>query len=122
MYLDINRQIDIDMLKIEAIIQQPNDTGILIAMESNSRSSSWHDTLTNRRGRMLEEFLMSNQLYIMNEESCLTTFRSSRENSNFDITITNNELRSTVTDWEISDQDSCSDHSIIIYVIGHNTE
>jgi hypothetical protein len=121
MYLDINRHIDIDMLKIEAIIQQANHAGILIAIDSNSRSSSWHDILTNERGRMLEEFLMSKQLYTMNEESSLTTFRSSRGTSNIDITITNNQLLSTVMYWEISDQESCSDHSIIRYVIGHNT-
>ena len=81
MYHDINWQIDIDMLKIEAIIQQANNAGNLIAMDSNSKSSSWHDILTNRRGRMLEESLMSKQLYIMNEESCLTTFRSNRGTS-----------------------------------------
>ena len=28
-------------------------------------------------------------------------------------------MLSTVTDWEISDQESCSDHSIIRYNIGH---
>jgi hypothetical protein len=77
--------------------------------------------LTNRRGRTPDEFLMSKQLYIMNKESCLTTFRSSRGTSSIDKTITNNQLLSKVTYWEISVQESCSDHSIIKYVIGHNT-
>jgi uncharacterized membrane protein affecting hemolysin expression len=63
MYHDINQQIDIDMLQTEAIIQQANNAGILIAMDSNSKSSSWHNILTNRRGRMLEEFLMSKVIY-----------------------------------------------------------
>jgi len=50
MYFDINWQIDIDMMKLEAIIQHANDAGLLIAMDNNSRSTSWHDLLTNRRG------------------------------------------------------------------------
>ena len=35
--------------------------------------------------------------------------------------VTNGRRLSTVTDWEISDQDSCSDHSIIRYVIRQRT-
>jgi hypothetical protein len=58
MYLDINQQIDIDLMKIEAIIQHAKGAGILLAVDSNSRSTSWYDTLTNTRGRILEEFLM----------------------------------------------------------------
>jgi hypothetical protein len=90
-------------------------------MDSNSRSTSWHDILTNSRGRILEGFVMSKQLHIMNEESHLTTFRSSRGSSNSDLTAINNQLLSTVMERQISDQESFSDHSIISYVIGHST-
>jgi len=120
MYFDINRQIDIDLLKLDAIIQHANDAGLLIAMDSNSRSTLWHDLLTNRRGRTLEEYLMSKQMHIMNEESHLTTFRSSRGTSRIDLTIINNQLLSAVCEWEISEQDSCSDHSILRCVVGHS--
>ena len=117
MYLDINRQIDIDLMKIEAIIHAKG-AGILIAMDRNSRSTSWHDTLTNTRGRILEEFLMSQQLHIMNEESDYTTFRSCRGTSSIDLTVISNQLLRAVVECEISDQESCSDHSIIRYSIG----
>lgn len=119
MYLDISRHIDDDLIKIEAIIHHAKGAGILIAMDSNARSTTWHDTLTNTRGRSLEEFIMSQHLHILNEESDYTTFRSSRGSSNIDLTIANNQLLRAVVEWEISDQDSCSDHSIIRYAIGH---
>jgi hypothetical protein len=90
-------------------------------MDSNSRSTSWHNILTNWRGKTLKEFLMSKQLHIINEESCLTTFRSSRGTSKFNITITNNQTLDKVREWEISDQESCSDHSIIKFVVGTST-
>lgn len=121
LYFDITRHIEIDLRKIEKITQHAKGAGVLIAIDSNSRSSSWHDTITNERGRILEEFLLSQQLYILNEESHQTTFRSTRGASNIDITVTNVRLLSTVTDWEISDQESCSDHSIIRYVMGQRT-
>ena len=106
------------MLKTEAIIQHVKGAGVLIAMDSISRSTSWHDTLTNTRGRILEEFLISQQLHIMNEASNYTTFRSGRGTSNIDLTVISNQLLSRVVEWEISDQESCSDHSIIRYAIG----
>jgi hypothetical protein len=64
---------------------------------------------------------MSKQLHIINEESCLTTFRSSRGNSNFDVTVINNQALDSVREWEIRDHERCSDHNIIKYVIGNST-
>ena len=117
MYFDISQQIGIDLLKIEAIIQHAKRAGVLIAMDSNSRSTSWHDTLTNTRGRILEEFLMSKQLHIMNEGRDYTTFRSRRDTTNIDLTVINNQLLWAVVECKISKEESCSDH-IIRYAIG----
>jgi len=89
-------------------------------MDSNSRSNSWHDTLTNTRDRILEEFLICKQLYIMNAESDYTTFRSRRGTSNINLTVISDQLLRTVVDWKISEQESCSDHSIIRYAIGQS--
>ena len=106
------------MIKIEAIIQHAEGAGILLAMDSNSRSTTWHDTQTNTRGRLLEEFLSSNQLHILND-SDYTTFSSNRDSSNIDLTIVNTQLFRNVNEWEIWDQDSCSEH-IIRYTIGQD--
>jgi len=59
-------------------------------------------------------------MHIMNEESHLTTFRSSRGTSNIDLIIINNQLLNAVGKLEISDQDSCSDHRILRYVVGYS--
>ena len=53
----------------------------------------------------------------MNEESTLTTFLNSRGSSNIDLTVISNQLLGTVIHWEISDQEGCSDHSIIKFAI-----
>ena len=59
MYFDITRQIENDLNKIEAIANYAKGAGVLLAVDSNSRSKTWHDTQTNTRGRLLEEFLIS---------------------------------------------------------------
>jgi hypothetical protein len=44
MYFDINREIENDLLKIEAIILRAKGAGVLRVADSNPRSVSWHDT------------------------------------------------------------------------------
>jgi hypothetical protein len=82
-------------------------------MDSNCRSRTWHDVLTNSRGKVMEGFFASNQLPIINEDSARTTFQSSRCSSNIDLTIANNQILAAIKDWEISEEESCSDHNII---------
>jgi len=120
MYLDINQQLTDDTLKIEAILQHAKGAGIILAMDSNSRSTSWHDKQTNARGRILEDFLTSNYLHILNEDSDYPTFSGARGSSNIDLSIVNTQLLRTMYGWEIWDQDSCSDHNIIRFTLGHD--
>ena len=54
----------------------------------------------------------------MNEESVWTTFHNGRENSNIDLTIVNGELLKALTNWEICEEATCSDHSITKFHIG----
>ena len=64
---------------------------------------------------------MIKQLHILNEKSDYTTFRSGRGASNIDVTVTSKQFLSKVVVWEISEQECCSDHSIIRYTIGWTT-
>jgi hypothetical protein len=84
----------------------------IIAMDSNSQSTTWHDVLTNSRGKLLEEFFASNQLHIINEDSAGTTFQSIGGSSNIDLTIVNNQMPASIKDWGLSEEESCSDHNI----------
>ena len=118
MYFDIEKQID-NFQRIDEIMAFAKGIGILIAMDSNSGSNAWYDTTTNARGRNLEEYLSSNQLHIMNEESERTTFNSSRGTRNIDITPVNNQLLAKLSGWKISEEESFSDHLIIQYSVGH---
>ena len=115
MILDIKEEIKNKIAKVEEIIKFGERTGILIAMDSNVRSQAWHDKQTNTRGRILEEYIASRDLNIMNEESEHTTHHTRRGRSNIDLTITNNQILKTLKEWEISMEESSSDHNIIKY-------
>jgi hypothetical protein len=91
-YLDTGKDITKDLNKIKNILQFAKGKGLLVAIDSNARSRTWHDIITNKRGRLLEEFIIENRLHIINEESWLTTFESNRGNSNVDLTLTDNKM------------------------------
>jgi hypothetical protein len=69
MYFGGENLIENDIAKVEAILKQAQGTGVLIVTDCNARSTLWHDSLTNKRGRILEDFLASNQLHVANEAS-----------------------------------------------------
>jgi hypothetical protein len=86
-------------------------------MDSNARTTSWHDITTNGRGKYLEEYIISKQLHIMNEPRANTTFESRTSKSNIDLTLVTSNKQRKISDRTISDEESNSDHSIINYDI-----
>ena len=85
-------------------------------MGSSSRSTVtpdlWHGTIFKQiKGEKLWKSISKN-LYIMNEESEQTTLQNRRGSSNIDLIVVNNQLLKALKNWEISEEKSCSDHSI----------
>jgi hypothetical protein len=105
-----------DVYKIENILQFAKGRGLLVAMDSNARSKTWHDVLTNKRGRVLEEFVISNRIHIVNKDSKLTTFESNRGTSNVDLTIADNKMETLLNKWHCNEHGSFSDRRITFHI------
>ena len=88
-----------------------------MAVDSKARSKTWHDTLTNQRGRVLEDFLTIHNVHVVNDRP-EPTFETIRGRSYVDLMIVNNQLIRRVTDWACGIQESCSDHKIITFNLG----
>ena len=86
-----------------------------MTMDSNARSKMWHDVLTNKRGRLLEEFIIGNRIHIINEDFQLTTFEANRGTSNMDLTIADNKMVTMIKEWRCNEQESFSDHRKITF-------
>jgi hypothetical protein len=117
MYMDIVEQMEKDLHKIDKILKFARGVGVIIAADTNSISTTWHDKQTNNRGRKLEEYISSKSLYIMNKESEMTIYKSRRGSSNLDLRIINNLLITACSGREISKEESCLDHNIINFCI-----
>ena len=88
-----------------------------MAVVSNTRSNVLHDTITNQRGKILEEFLICNDLYVLNEFTETPTFESNSGGSRTDPTTTYSRLVRYVSDWICGQEESCSDHNIVNFKI-----
>ena len=82
-YFDITEDIELTVRKTEQILNCSKGQGLLIAADSNARSKTWYDTITNQRGKVLEEFLTIYNLYIVNNRSG-PTFETIRDCSYVD--------------------------------------
>jgi len=65
----------------------------------------------------MEEYIISNQLFMLKEPSTKTTFANRIGKSNIEWTLATNNVLRRITDWSISDEESNSDHTIILYAI-----
>jgi hypothetical protein len=63
----------------------------------------------------MEEFIVSNDLVIFNEDHNPPTFETSNGNSNFDLTLGTESLISEVMNWEVLENATSSDHRPISY-------
>jgi len=73
MYWDRQKSIEKNLSNVDKILKHRIREGFIIAMDSNERSTTWHDTTTNYRGKQLQEYIINKQLGIMNETSTKTT-------------------------------------------------
>ena len=121
-YFDITTKIEDELNRLDKILELAKKHGIVIAVDSNSRSAAWHDIKTNKRGKILEEYTIRKDLYVMNESSERTTFHNMRGQSNIDLTVVKKPLLKAIGGWDISDEDSCSDQSIIKFSIGQSNK
>jgi hypothetical protein len=115
MYFDIQDQMRKNFNKLDELMALTPNGKLLIGADTNSRSKTWHDVTTNARGKKLEDILASSDLHIINEDSERRTFQNNKGSSNIDLTMVSSNLLTDVSEWEISTEESLSDHNNLKY-------
>ena len=121
LYFAIDQDLGRDIGKVEEIRKLTRGKGLILSIDSNSRSKLWHDTHTNQRGKTLEEFIITSDLFLINQESDIPTFETLRGRSWIDLTICNNILVQKTRRWTCGENESCSDHNLIRFDIEAGT-
>ena len=91
-----------------------NGFSLLMGCDSNAHHTSWGSTDTNPRGRSLLEYIVSCDLYVLNQGNT-ATFHNVNRQEVIDITVGSSDMVRSITDWRVSPDVSMSDHQQIQY-------
>ena len=121
LYLDIKMYAEKELFSKLITHANNNSIPLIVGSDSNSHSTAWGSDTENERGRILEDLLNRNNLFVINDGD-IPTFVTSRAKSVIDITIINEPALSTNTtikEWRVdTEKNSMSDHRYIRYTVG----
>jgi len=113
-YCQFSLELEPILCDIESIIKKLNNNRIIVVMDANAKSRIWHADETDERGKILEEFLFANKLYVINEIDNPSTYFSTHGESNIDVTIVSESMINFCKNWKVIDG-SVSDHNLILF-------
>ncbi|KAK2575333.1 hypothetical protein KPH14_012899 [Odynerus spinipes] len=100
---------------IEKIIRKLITKKIIITADVNANSVLWYSDTTNERGRLVEELIVSNCLYIANQYCDTRTFSNQMGTSNIDVTLASNNVIANIIRWKVENLCTLSDHNLITF-------
>ena len=119
-YLDITNG-NVIPNKLEEILNYSNikKIPVLLGMDSNSHSTFWGCDSNNSRGDKLEEWILQNNLAVVNR-GYEKTFVSPIGSSIIDLTLVSNEILGLVKCWTVDPTYQLSDHKKLVYHLDFN--
>ena len=90
--------------------------GLVIGCDANAHHTGWGSSNVNPRGQTLAEFLAASDLYWCNVGNT-PTFRVANRSEVIDITLADPSTLNRVTNWQVSENPSLSDHAFITFTI-----
>ena len=113
LYLDYtNKEVITDKLRELVCFADDKNLPILIGMDSNCHSTMFGNS-TNSRGKILEDFIITNSFQVENKGTT-PTFRSSRYSTCIDVTLSR-DLTNVIKEWRVDDDFNASDHNTITF-------
>ena len=85
---------------------------VLICADVNAKSVLWGSPATDGRGELVEDFVASHGLHLLNS-GCGATFCGARGSSSIDITLVTGSMLPFVVGWTVRADATTSDHQLI---------
>ena len=89
-----------------------NRIGFIIGTDANSHHTSWGSTDINNRGESLLDYIVSEELFILNK-GAEPTFETINRKEVLDVTLSSNSLTNIIDGWKVFKGESFSDHKRI---------
>ena len=114
-YCDIELGLPSELERLVALAESENKR-LIICADSNAHSHFWGDDC-NTRGEIFEEFILTNNLEVINEVT-IPTFIGRDTGTFIDITLSHGINREYIQNWKVHENlDFCSDHRMITFAV-----
>ncbi len=94
-----------------------NHTPLIIGCDANAHNMAWGCPDTNYRGRSLLEYILTTRLEIINRGH-EPTFVVGKRRTIIDLTLVSRDILDEIQDWNVSREESLSDHRYIRFKVG----
>lgn len=100
--------------EVKQLVQfcKKNKYPLILGCDSNAHNEIWGSSNNNSRGLDLMDYLIETELILLNRGS-KPTFRNSIREEVLDVTIATRDLELEVVGWQVTDEESLSDHAHI---------
>ncbi|OXU17191.1 hypothetical protein TSAR_006291 [Trichomalopsis sarcophagae] len=112
LYCQFKDDIEKYLEQLRGVLQQLSGKRILIAADANAKSEWWGSPSNDNREKILEDFILSNDLIVVNKPGGLQTCRTARGESNIDVTLITPNLQGFLSSWKVESW-TTSDHTPI---------
>lgn len=117
LYCQFSLQLDNFLQLLHNILDKIRGEKYIITVDSNSKSELWYAKETDDRGKLFVDFILENNLIILNEVSNPPTFMTAYCQSNIDITLVSPNFSNSIKDWKVNLNCATSDHNLITFSI-----
>ena len=102
------------------LMEKVGKSNIIISGDFNSHSTMWGSENTNSRDAMVEDFILHNNLQLLNTGEEYTFF-TSRAKSIIDLTLASQHVSARISDWKVESEFSISDYRSISFTLESNS-
>ncbi|KAK2577563.1 hypothetical protein KPH14_012910, partial [Odynerus spinipes] len=120
MYCQYGKDIEPYLRYLERVRECVNGKRVIIGMDANAVSPLWYSKGGGRgrenelRGEILEEWIVVNDMVVLNEPNKFYTFSGPNGESDIDVTMVNEACMDCLFEWEIKCDWGISDHNVIL--------
>ncbi|CAL7932858.1 unnamed protein product, partial [Xylocopa violacea] len=116
-YFQYSDQIEPYLQHLDIILHKLKGHNIIICLDANAKSPTWHSKHSDERGELLESLIAQHNLFVVNKPSEIHTFDSFQGKTNIDVTLTNSSSYKLISDWTVHQEATISDHNLITFQI-----
>lgn len=116
-YRPFSEELAPTVIQLKKIVDKFRGKRIIIGGDFNVHSSVWGDPNDDADADDILELMHEEDLFLLNDPNSAPTFSGPRGQSWIDLTICNGPILPFIHNWQVSDEDSLGDHSVILYEI-----